>query len=108
MLFRSNIVPDEVTADHVRSIFRWKLEGISVNHILDRLEQAGAPIPETLQRVNGLEGVNTEHWSRNSVSVILKNPAYQGDMVLGRSRRSLYEGVKGGTDHRPLSMVCHP
>ena len=91
---RSNIVPDEATADYVRSIFRWKLEGISVNHILDRLEQAGAPIPETLQRVNGLEGVNTEHWSRNSVSVILKNPAYQGDMVLGRSRQSLYEGLK--------------
>lgn len=91
---RSNLVPNEATADFVRCIFRWKLEGISVARILDRLEEAGAPVPETLQRVNGLEGVNTENWAKSTVYGILQNPAYQGDLVLGRSRQSLYEGMK--------------
>lgn len=64
---RSNIVPNEATADFVRSIFRWKLEGVSIPKILDRLEEAGAPIPETLQRVNSLEGVNTERWAKSTI-----------------------------------------
>jgi len=91
---KTKIVPNEATADFVRSIFQWKLEGASVTQILDRLEEAGAPIPETLQRVNGLEGVNTEHWAKSTIFGILKNPAYQGDLVLGRSRQSVYEGLK--------------
>ena len=37
---RSNIVPDERTAGYVRNIFQWKLDGLSVTAILDRLEEA--------------------------------------------------------------------
>lgn len=91
---RSNIIPDERTAGFVRNIFQWKLDGISVSKMLDRLEQAKAPIPETLQRVNGLEGVNTVCWSTSTIHGMLKNPVYCGDTVVGRSRRALYAGIR--------------
>lgn len=92
---RTHIIPNEVTAPFVRSIFAWKLEGLSVPQILDRLEAANAPIPETLQRVdNNLDGVNTVCWSKSTLSSILKNPAYVGDFAVGRSRKAIYAGLK--------------
>lgn len=92
---RTHIIPNEVTAPFVRSIFAWKLEGLSIPQILDRLEAANAPIPETLQRVdNNLDGVNTVCWSKSTLFSILKNPAYVGDFVVGRSRKAIYAGLK--------------
>ena len=86
---RTNIIPNEATAPFVRSIFAWKLEGLSIPQILDRLEAANAPIPETLQRVdNNMDGVNTVCWSKSTIFSILKNPAYAGDFGVGRSRKN--------------------
>lgn len=92
---RTHIIPNEVTAPFVRSIFAWKLEGLSFPQIMDRLEAANAPIPETLQRVGGnMEGVNTVCWSKSTLFSILKNPAYAGDFAVGRSRKAIYAGLK--------------
>ena len=92
---RTNIIPNEATAPFVRSIFAWKLEGLSITQILDRLEAANAPIPETLQRVDGnMEGVNTVCWSKSTLFGILKNPAYAGDFAVGRTRQAIYAGIK--------------
>ena len=92
---RTNIIPNEAAAPFVRSIFAWKLEGLSIPQILDRLEAANAPIPETLQRVGGnMEGVNTVCWSKSTLFAILKNPAYAGDFAVGRSRKAIFAGIK--------------
>lgn len=91
---RTQIIPDEATAPYVRSIFKWKLEGLSFPKILKRLEEACAPIPETLQRSRGnMDGVNTVCWSKSSVFTMLKNPAYAGDCVIGRSKQAIYAGI---------------
>lgn len=91
---RTQIVPDEATAPYVRSVFKWKLEGLSIPTILKRLEEACAPIPETLQRSRGnMDGVNTVCWSKSSVFSMLKNPAYAGDHVIGRSKQAIYAGI---------------
>lgn len=92
---RTNIIPNEGTAPFVRSIFAWKLESLSIPQILDRLEAANAPIPETLQRVDdNMDGVNTVCWSKSTIFSILKNPAYAGDFAVGRSRKAIYAGIK--------------
>lgn len=92
---RTNIIPNEATAPFVRSIFAWKLESLSIPQILDRLEAANAPIPETLQRVDdNMDGVNTVCWSKSTIFSILKNPAYAGDFAVGRSRKAIYAGIK--------------
>lgn len=89
------IVPDERTAQYVRDIFRWKLEGVSVTAMLERLEGAGAPIPETLQRIDdNLDGVNTICWSKSTIHGMLQNPAYAGDFAVGRSRSAIFAGIK--------------
>ncbi len=91
---RTQIIPDEATAPYLRSIFKWKLEGLSFPTILKRLEEARAPIPETLQRSRGnMDGVNTVCWSKSSVFTMLKNPAYAGDHVIGRSKQAIYAGI---------------
>lgn len=92
---RTHIIPNEATSPFVRSIFAWKLEGLSVPQILDRLEAANAPIPETLQRVDGnMDGVNTVCWSKSTLFGVLKNPAYVGDFAVGRTRKAIYAGLK--------------
>ena len=92
---RTNIIPHEAPPPFVRSIFAWKLEGLSFTQILDRLEAANAPIPETLQRVDGnMDGVNTVCWSKSTLFAILKNPAYVGDFAVGRTRKAIYAGIK--------------
>lgn len=92
---RTNIIPNEATAPFVPSIFAWKLEGLSFTQILDRLEEANAPIPETLQRVDGnMEGVNTVCWSKSTLFGILKNQAYAGAFAVGRTRKAIYAGIK--------------
>lgn len=92
---RTQIIPDEATAPFVRDIFKWKLEGASLSTMLTLLDDAGAPIPETLQRTEGnMDGVNTVCWSRSSVFEILRNPAYAGDKAVGRSKQSVYAGMK--------------
>lgn len=92
---RTQIIPDEATAPFVRDIFKWKLEGASLPTMLTLLDDAGAPIPETLQRTEGnMDGVNTICWSRSSVFEILRNPAYEGDKAVGRSKQSVYAGMK--------------
>lgn len=92
---RTQIIPDEATAPFVRDIFKWKLEGASLSTMLTLLDDAGAPIPETLQRTKGnMDGVNTVCWSRSSVFEILRNPAYAGDKAVGRSKQSVYAGMK--------------
>lgn len=91
---KTQIVPDAVTAPFVRSVFKWKLEGLSIPTILKRLEDAGAQIPETLQRSQGnMDGVNTVCWSKSSIFTMLKNPAYAGDHVIGRSKKAIYAGM---------------
>lgn len=91
---RTRIVPDEETAPYVQKIFKWKLEGLSIPTVLQRLEEAGAPIPDTLQRSqDNMTGVNTVRWSRSSLFTMLKNPAYAGDHVIGRSRQAIYAGI---------------
>ncbi len=92
---KTQIIPNEETAPFVRSIFQWKLEGLSLSTILARLDRLKAPIPETLQRVDdNMDGVNTVCWSRSTIHELLKNPAYAGDYAVGRSRSAIYAGIK--------------
>ncbi len=92
---RTQVIPNEETAPFVRAIFTWKLAGVSIPKMLDRLDEANAPIPETLQRVDGnMDGVNTVCWSRTTITDILHNPAYAGDFAVGRSRRAIFAGIK--------------
>lgn len=89
---RKKYIPDEETKAYVRAIFLWRLMGVSKHEIIRRLMLLDAPTPR--QRQRALSGNPTEQendkgeWLCNAVSRILKNRAYAGDVVLGKSKRT--------------------
>ena len=85
---KTNIVPDEKTADVVRLIYKWRLEGVSGQKISDRLDEMKAPLPDDgYYNRNGL-------WSVGTVFNILSNPVYAGDRVYGTRHSAIYKGIK--------------
>ena len=93
---RSNMVIDEETAQYVRLMFKWKIEGWSIPTILDELDRLGAPNTELRKRQNGTrtgDGCSCKGWYSSTLYGILTNPHYVGDTVLGRSMKAIYKGL---------------
>ena len=93
----SNMVFDEETAPIVRKIFRWKIEGLSLPAIADRLDAMDAPNPEFQKYQVGVRTGNAtakKVWNKSTLTNILDNPHYVGDTVLGRTLNAIYKGVK--------------
>jgi len=94
---RTSMVIDEEAAKYVRMMFQWKIGGLSMSAMLDRLEEMGASNPELRKRQVGTrtgEGCSCEGWHKSTVYGILTNPNYVGDTVLRRSERAIYKGVR--------------
>ena len=93
----SNMVFDEETAPIVQKIFQWKIEGLSLPAIADRLDAMNAPNPEFQKYQVGVRTGNAtakKIWNKSSLTTILDNPHYVGDTVLGRTLNASYKGVK--------------
>ena len=93
----SNMVFDEETAPIVRKIFQWKIEGLSLPAIADRLDAMDAPNPEFQKYQVGVRTGNAtakKVWNKSTLTNILDNPHYVGDTVLGRTLNAIYKGVK--------------
>ena len=92
---KSAYVIDEAAAPYVRNIFRWKMEGVSVNSMIHRLEEAGAVHPELRKRENGSRHGNQvgKGWAKYNAavsSISLKLNA------LSQKRSKLYESYVEG------------
>ncbi len=87
---------DDEAAGHLKDIFRWKLEGVSVYQIVERLEKAGVPNPEQRKRENGTRRGNGagKGWANSTICRILTNQAYLGHTVHGKEIQALYKGQK--------------
>lgn len=94
---RETIIVDEEVADFVRMIFSWKLEGISIHSMTEKLDELDAPLPEARKLQNGVRNrgdITATKWAKSTICSMLQNPHYVGDLVLGRSERALYKGVR--------------
>ena len=91
------LIVDDYAAGVVRDVFRWKLEGVSVLDIADRLTEAGIPTPMDYKRTQGMRyttsfRVKAESvWSANMVLRILKNPVYTGVLEQGKVTTPSYK-----------------
>ena len=83
----TRIVPEEGTADVVRQIFQWKLQGIGNQAIAGMLNNRGIKTSFT-----GRRGEN-HRWIEATIRGILRNPAYIGNKVWGRRKKELYKGL---------------
>ncbi len=78
---RNTIVIDDQVAHHVRDIFNWAANGVTVTQIARRLNEAGVQTPsEYLETVRG-NYKTRPHWGYESIRNILLNRIYTGDTV---------------------------
>ena len=94
---KNALVIDEEAAENVKSIFAWFLEGMSKNGIVRKLNNSGILCPAAYKKSKGMKYQNpnaTEGkslWAAISITGILKNRIYVGDMVQGRYRIKSYK-----------------
>jgi site-specific DNA recombinase len=78
-------VIDEVTAEHVRSIFRWFVEGHSVGWIIRELYNRGVPSP-----------LGRPRWGVSVIRKVLENPVYVGRRAWGKAATGRFFRQCGG------------
>ena len=79
----TKLLPDE-NADCVRVMYQWKLMGVSISEITERLDLAQVPLaqPESTRAA--------ERWRLCTVTNIIKNPVYAGDICFGKQTCSKF------------------
>lgn len=93
---KNALVVDEEAAEVVKNIYTWLLDGMSKNAIVRQLNDYGVLCPSEYKKSKGLNYQNPHAdakplWSAKTVSDILKNRLYVGDMVQGRQRVKSYK-----------------
>lgn len=93
----NRIIIDEEAADIVRSIFKWFVGGMSKLSITRKLNSLGIPSPSVYKKQKGMkyrcnrDKFGDSPWCSNSVTSILKNEVYIGNMVQGRFKVKSYK-----------------
>jgi len=93
---KNALLIDPEAAQVVSEIFAQTLRGASRGEIVRRLNAAGTPCPSAYKKLAGLKYQNPHAkaqplWSAKTVTQILKNRMYTGDMVQGRHRVRSYK-----------------
>lgn len=83
------LIVDAETAPIVRRIFEWAADGIGINAITVRLNEMGA-VTSSVYKSQTSEVEKryrqNRNWTTFTVTHILDNPVYMGDMVQGKSK----------------------
>ena len=96
----SKLIVDELAAENVQSIFRWKISGMSNQGIADRLNAKKVPSPAARKLQSGAKlslhfrKSDEPPWSAKAVDRILHNEVYIGKLVQGKTRRLDYRSKK--------------
>ncbi|TQI66168.1 recombinase family protein [Clostridium sp. KNHs216] len=93
---KNALIVDDEAAEVVKNIYEWFLDGTSKNAIVRSLNERGILCPSEYKKSKGLNyqnpsGSERPLWSAKTISDILKNRLYIGDMVQGRQRVKSYK-----------------
>lgn len=97
---KNHLVIDKYAAGIVKKIFRWKMDGMSLLAVANRLDSLGILPPAEYKKMAGLKyqaGFKTAKrgkWSAVSVKRILTDRVYIGDMVQGKREKTSYKMKK--------------
>ena len=92
---RNKIIIDEDAAPLVRRIFSMALSGISCRQIAVKLNDEGIPTPAVYAGLSQrYTGAYAGKWASESVTEMLRNETYIGNMVQGRSAKISYKTKK--------------
>jgi DNA invertase Pin-like site-specific DNA recombinase len=90
------LLVDREAAEVVKQIFAMFLNGMAVRAIVNHLNDHGVMCPSLYKQSQGLKyscpnGQAKPMWSTITVTNMLKNPVYVGDMAQGRNRVKSYK-----------------
>lgn len=94
---KHQLIVDEKSAEIVRQIFKWKLEGMSGTRIADKLNELGVPTPMEYKQSNGenfqcgFRRKSSPKWQANGVNYILRNETYTGVLLQGKTSSPNYK-----------------
>ena len=94
---KNQLIVDDYAADVVRKIFLWKIEGMSLGAIANKLNNLGILSPMEYKKSLGLkystgfEGTGMAKWAAVSVKRILINRVYIGYMEQGKQEKISYK-----------------
>ena len=86
----TKLIVDELAAETVQDIFRWKISGMNNQSIADRLNAKKVPSPAARKLQSGAKlslhfrKSDEPPWSAKAVDRILHNEVYTGKLVQGR------------------------
>lgn len=90
-------VVDEKAAAVVRQIFEWVLNGVTLRKVSLKLQEQRLRTPAEYYRTGKLylgENDDPQVWYIGTISVILHNEAYIGNLVQGKRKTRLFKGEK--------------
>ena len=94
------LVVDEYAADVVRKIYTWKIEGLSLGAIAEKLNVRHILPPKEYKKSlgenynSGFQSTEFPKWSAVQIKRILTNEVYIGNMVQGKQERISYKVKK--------------
>lgn len=97
---KNRLVVDEYAGGIVRQIFEWKIEGMAISAIAQKLNGLGILSPKEYKKFFGLnynggfQGVGKSLWGNASVKRILTNEIYLGHLQQGKSQKVNYKVKK--------------
>ena len=84
------LLVNEDTAPTVRQIFQWAADGVALNDMVKRLNEAKVPTPgyylASIGLITSQRLMGSGKWQTWTVGKILEAEVYTGDMVQGKSR----------------------
>lgn len=108
---KNHLVMDEYAGRIVRQIFEWKIAGMAVSAIAEKLNGLGILSPKEYKKslgINyngGFRGVGKSLWRNASVKRILTNEIYLGHLQQGKSQKVNYK-VKKIVEKPREEWVC--
>lgn len=94
---KNQLVIDEYAADIVRKIFEWKMDGMAVSAIAEKLNGLGVLSPKEYKKSigcnykGGFSGAVKSLWSSSTIKRILTNEAYLGHLIQGKTEKINYK-----------------
>lgn len=99
---KGHLIPDPQTAPIVKEIFKLAYDGKSTGTIVNILNEKGHITPSKNKNIKVKYG---DSWTSSSVSKILTNPVYVGDMVQSKSTKVSYKSDKKVTNDKSNWIV---
>ncbi len=97
---KSRLVIDEYAAENVRRIFAWRIEGMALSAIAEKLNSLGILSPREYKKSigipynGGFSGTGRSSWSSVAIKRILTNEIYLGHMIQGKTETVNYKVKK--------------